>query len=162
MKYKVISFVTCCAAALLLCSSSFECAAKGRYTIPYKYDVRVNWSGAPLIPILEYSNYYLYRDAPTTFFDYIYGPQAGPTYTTGIISADFNFNIKNWFSFSIGAGVCDIYRSILMPLENNRQVETIHDLSFTIMAQARFMWLTSEWVRLYSSVGLGGYISDCF
>lgn len=78
----------------------------------------------------------------------------GAKYISGAISAGYTYRFTSWFELSCNLSYSGSYR-------NNYDIYTseyvysspIHQISLTPVA--RFVWLNREYVKLYSSIGLG-------
>lgn len=150
--------------AILLLSSGLS--ARGKVDIPLRYEARLGWCGYPMYDDLHftcYGNLGIYNDTPVKD---VFVSDQGTTYMTGNIVAEFDFQFNEWFSLAIGFGVDTIWK----PETPDNDKETGYVLS--LMPQARFYWLNSEMVRMYSSLGVGvtggrltgtyDFVTDCY
>lgn len=136
-----------------------------REKFPYKYEFRVGWAGYPVVDGLSYRDrvecdwYY----GNFIALDDIYAQRRGPSYMTGIISGEFSIHFKRWFTLSFSAGFNGLWRSMYDPVDNCVS-ERYGGLVFTFLPEARFNWINTRFVRMYSSVGLGiaagGFIDE--
>lgn len=75
------------------------------------------------------------------------------------LGLEYGYNIKKWLN--VGGGV--YYTNVTIPrvYKETGQFAGSFTCNFTqVMANVKFYWFNSEWVRLYSSVGAGICISD--
>ena len=78
----------------------------------------------------------------------------GPVYTSGAWSLAYDYRFKRWFDLGLTLGYYGEYSRSYSnrdssPAGRNRA----HFI--TVMPVARFTWFNTNWVRMYSSVGLG-------
>lgn len=123
---------------------------KYKKPLPFKYDVRIGVSGVPLYPEL---NYGFPSDIETNRLDDMYNRYQGDKFTTGNITAEFNFAFKKWFTLSLGASFQNTYFNVYDPRLG--LVGRHNDAQFSLVPQARFFWANTNYVRMYSSLGLG-------
>lgn len=103
----------------------------------------------PLVMVLTE----IYESVSGTEYDYK-GITACPS-----VGLEYGYNLKKWLN--LGAGV--YYTNATIPSiysETGKLAGSITQHFVQVMANVKFYWYNSEWVRLYSSVGAGFYISD--
>lgn len=86
----------------------------------------------------------------------------GPLYTSGAWSLSYGYRFRRWFDLGL---TCSYYGEYSRSY-SNRDLSPVHrNLSHavTLMPLARFTWVNTPWVRMYSTLGLGATISsgDC-
>lgn len=140
------------ATLLFLPSVAHAAKPKDKDGVPFKYDVRVGVSGVPSYALLShgFSNP---DDIYESRLDGIYSEYHGDKYTTGNISAEFDFIFKDWFTLSLGASFQNTSFNVYDPQLG--KIGRRNDAQFSLLPQARLFWLNSEYVRLYISMGLG-------
>lgn len=79
--------------------------------------------------------------------------KCGPLYSTGAISADFNFIFTRWFSLSLGFQTTNYIRMVKDVDDEKGHLERV-GYSTSLLPQARFTYLNRPMVKLYSSVGV--------
>ena len=124
---------------------------------PYKYEVRIGWSGYPILDDARFTSSYRDFYIPYEHYgdlDFLYGTGKGKQYMTGLISAEFNIHLKRWFTLAIEAGVNGIWGEQYNK-ENGVIVNKTHGATITCIPHARFYWLNRKNVRVYTGVGLG-------
>lgn len=118
---------------------------------PFKYEARIGWAGASLF------DSYVVSDEPVVYIPTLaglYEDYSGDTYLTGTFSAEFNFQFRKWFALSLGLGYDGIY-SRRYSADTGRKTGADHGAIFTFLPQLRFSYLNREYVKLYSSIGVG-------
>lgn len=128
---------------------------------PYKYEVRLGWSGYPLLEALNYPNgggFMKYDMVPPymqySSLDNMYGTYQGPEYMTGLISGEFSIHFKRWFTLAIEAGFNGMWGRVYDKYDGSLARHT-SGVSFTVIPHARFYWSNTKNVRFYSGFGLG-------
>ena len=75
-----------------------------REYFPYKYEARIGWGGSPFGDMMTHGNGLFWRMSDVDYWDrdgYIpsldnmYGTEGHAEYMTGVISAEFNFNLRH-------------------------------------------------------------------
>lgn len=140
------------ATLLLLPSVAHAAKPKDKNGIPFKYDVRVGVSGVPFYTLLSNIDGYP-AHAYESRLDDIYSEYHGDKYTTGNISAEFDFIFKDWFTLSLGASFQNTSFNVYDPRFG--KLGRHNDAQFSLLPQARLFCVNSEYVRLYISMGLG-------
>ena len=129
----------------------------------FDYEVRVGIGGYPMFEVSDFG-----MDGSGGFFGYyfdaepyyretlagIYLPGLGRGYVTGVLSAEVDFNIKSWFTVTFGIGVNSAFQNVFDPMDGGKMGRN-HCTTVSILPEARFNWLNRDFVRLYSSVGIG-------
>ena len=129
---------------------------------PYKYEVRIGWSG---YPILEAANFPNYGNLPFMDYDMIpyykytsleslYGTYQGREYMTGLISGEINIHFRKWFTLAVEAGINGMWGRVYDKYDGSF-VRHTRGISLTVMPHARFYWANAKNVRFYSGIGIG-------
>ena len=129
---------------------------------PYKYEVRLGWSGYPILEAANFPNgggspFMKYDVDP--YYNYaslnnMYGTYQGPEYMTGLISGEFSIHFKRWFTLAIEAGFNGMWGRVYDKYDGSLASHT-SGVSFTVIPHARFYWSNTKNVRFYSGFGLG-------
>ena len=126
---------------------------------PYRYEVNLSWGGFPMLDALNFSGYDFLSVpdgvpcTPRSLAD-IYADYTGPSYSTGVISADFNIQFKKWFALGLQANFDGIWSS-LHSSDTGERLGNCSGVAFSFLPYARFTYLNRPVVKLYSAVGLG-------
>ena len=142
-------------AAMLFCVFVAGAQDKDGKDVPYRYEVRLGWSGYPtaddnnFVGVNNHGFYSYDSSISDIFSDY-----DGPTYMTGNITGEMNFHFKKWFTLSVGVAANMIWKNNYSS-QTDEYIRTDRGYTFTLMPQARFNWVRKDIVRLYSSVGAG-------
>lgn len=117
---------------------------------PYKYEVTFGW--APSI------NGYEFFDSPHVYhgsLDALYAEQYGSAYTFGGLAAEYGLNFRKWFTLGFNLSASGAWRDVYDPLTSvtGRRSAAI----ISVMPVARFLWVRTTYVRMYSSIGAGVY-----
>ena len=94
--------------------------------------------------------------APPSVTDQYYGMQSyrGNRYNTGSLNIGHSVKVAKWLELGATFSYVGSYQNIYSSLDNRViDRETTSSLFFT--PTVRFAWFNREWVRMYSSVGLG-------
>ena len=129
---------------------------------PYKYEVRIGWSG---YPILEAANFPNYGNLPFMDYDMIpyykytsleslYGTYQGREYMTGLISGEISIHFRKWFTLAVEAGINGMWGRVHDKYDGSF-VRHTRGISLTVMPHARFYWANAKNVRFYSGIGIG-------
>ena len=129
---------------------------------PYKYEVRIGWSG---YPILEAANFPNYGNLPFMDYDMIpyykytsleslYGTYQGREYMTGLISGEISIHFRKWFTLAVEAGINGMWGRVYDKYDGSF-VRHTRGISLTVMPHARFYWANTKNVRFYSGIGIG-------
>ena len=129
---------------------------------PYKYEVRLGWSGYPILEAANFPNgggspFMKYDVDP--YYNYaslnnMYGTYQGPEYMTGLISGEFSIHFRRWFTLAVEAGFNGMWGRVY-DRSAGSFVRNTSGISFTLMPHARFYWANAKNVRFYSGIGLG-------
>lgn len=147
--------------AFLVCGSVEGKPSGDRDKIPFRYETRLGWGGYPMNDVSMLVNTcsgccYVYYDdiiSPST----LYSSYSGKVYMTGVISAEFSYYFKRWFSLAVSLNYNGVFGSTFSGMDDS-VLSRDNGAVVTLYPQARFSYLTREYVRLYSAVGLGvGY-----
>ncbi len=118
---------------------------------PYKYEVDIAWGYTPALAISSLEDYGFYVNGG---LDHIYGNYISRSVTSGLMSADFNIQFKRWFALGVQFNAV-----VITNTENSgitdKVIGKFTDYSMSLLPYARFTYMNSEMVKLYSSVGLG-------
>lgn len=129
---------------------------------PYKYEVRLGWSGYPILEAANFPNYgggfFMDYDL-VPYYNYaslesMYGTYQGPEYMTGLISGEISIHFRRWFTLAVEAGFNGMWGRVYDKSDGSL-VRHTRGLSFTVMPHARFYWANARNVRFYSGIGLG-------
>lgn len=129
---------------------------------PYKYEVRLGWSGYPILEAANFPNgggspFMKYDVDP--YYNYaslnnMYGTYQGPEYMTGLISGEFSIHFRRWFTLAVEAGFNGMWGRVYDKSDGSF-VRNTSGISFSLMPHARFYWANAKNVRFYSGIGLG-------
>lgn len=143
----------------------YDYRSQGRYYGSYRdrdsdfrHEIRIGYSGYPLFDVENFIpvSSAAYDVAEGFSISSLYRDYSGPVYMTGLISADFNFVLKRWFTMSVGLFCNGIWGNMIDGATGVSYRDS--GLTVTLMPQARFTYFTRKYVKLYSAVGLGiGY-----
>lgn len=122
---------------------------------PFKYEMRFGYGGFPLYDNDNY-DYHADLDFSDKLLSDCYGDYVSGLDFTGIFSAEFNFIFTKWFTLSLGAGADLMFVRYSDPVSRTR-TWTRSGISVNVMPQARFAYVSKEYVKMYSAVGLGLY-----
>lgn len=144
--------------AFLVCSRAEGKSAGDRNSIPFRYETRLGWGGYPendasmLLGTCHGCCYGYYEDriSPST----LYSDYSGDVYMTGVISAEFSCYFKRWFSLAVSMNYNGVFGNTFSGIDDSVRSRD-NGVVVTLYPQARFTYLTREYVRLYSAVGLG-------
>lgn len=81
------------------------------------------------------------------------GWKYGTMYTMPLLSFSYEYYFKKWFSLSCNTSVGVLFRAAYQEGEDKPILSSGSATSLTV--NARFTYLNSKWVRLYSSLGIG-------
>lgn len=141
---------------LFTCVTSIYGQDKERVHEPvtFKYEVRAGWGGFPFVDrsIMVTDNSGIVP--PDGSLSSLYRDYNGDTYMTGVFSAEFSFNFRKWFSLALGVD-CDGIYTRRYSADTGHKTGTDRRAVLTFLPQARFSYLNREYVKLYSSIGLG-------
>ncbi len=118
---------------------------------PYRHEVNVSWGWN----VDEISwRLYDFSASGNNGMDYIYNNYIGSKKTTGLISADYNIQLKRWFALGAQVNAVAIQMTEMSSITESK-VSDFTDYAVTLLPYARFTYLNREYLKLYSSVGLG-------
>lgn len=130
---------------------------------PYKYEVRLGWSGYPILEAANFPNsgggIFMKYDIVKPFYNYaslenMYGTYQGPEYMTGLISGEFSIHFRKWFTLAVEAGFNGMWGRVYDKSDGSF-VRHTSGVSFTVLPHARFYWANAKNIRFYSGIGLG-------
>ena len=130
---------------------------------PWKYELRIGYGGYPLMDSMQFLNPYSYCECEAPMFPELgnmYSPKIKNEYMTGILSAEFSIHFKRWFSLAFNLGVNGMWRTMSDPLDGGDTFAK-RGASFNLIPTARFQYVNSKYVRMYTGFGLGLYVG-CF
>lgn len=133
--------------------------SESRNGLPYRYEVNIGWGGFPVVDALNFSGFD-FGSIPDVMLYYpssigeIYSDYAGPSYSTGVISAEFNIQFKKWFALGVQANFDAIWSAVYSS-DTEERTGTSSGMVFSLLPYARFTYLNRPVVKLYSAVGLG-------
>lgn len=124
-----------------------------------KLEVRVGYSGFPIVDVLIYGLDgldILDPSAPGGYgsLEHMYSPAEGATYLTGNFNAEFSWHIKPWFTLAGGLYFNGVYGSTVDPSDGSL-ISRDRGVTLSFIPTARFYWANFKNCRLYSSCGLG-------
>lgn len=93
-----------------------------------------------------------------TGFDRLY---RGPLYTAGAWSLSYDYRIKKWFDLGLTLSYYSEYSSSFRWSYRDEAWSLVgrnRAHAITVMPAARFTWVNTRWVRMYSTLGLGATI----
>lgn len=123
---------------------------------PFKYEVRLGWSGYPMTSLLTESEIHLFRsllEVPKNVSD-LYKDGNGPLRSTANIGVEFDFILKRWLTLSVGVYGEGVWRTAYDGMTGS-SMGVKHGALVAILPQARFTYLSKERVKLYSAAGVG-------
>lgn len=142
-------------AAMLFCVLVAGAQDKDGKDVPYRYEVRLGWSGYPVGDDNQFVgvNNHGFYSYDTSISD-IFSDYDGPTYMTGNIVGEMNFHFKKWFTLSVEVAANRIWKHTYYS-QTDEPKGRVRGYTATLMPQARFNWIRKDIVKVYSSVGLG-------
>ena len=117
-------------------------------------EITISWSGTPYG---DEDKLLYYNDRMSLTYnplDYMFSDYDGPTYTTGNFIAEINFLRGRRWTFSLAFAANGLWKDCYDSM-TDEHVGRISGFSATVMPQARFNWINSDVLKIYSSVGLG-------
>lgn len=128
---------------------------------PYKYEVRLGWSGYPILEAANFPNggglfFVDYDTSPynNASLENMYGTYQGPEYMTGLISGELSIHFRRWFTLAVEAGFNGMWGRVYDKSDGSLARHT-RGISFTVIPHARFYWANTKNARFYSGIGLG-------
>lgn len=119
-----------------------------------KYQVRIGWGGYPVTEMFLYGiSWCDCGPSDISLFD-IYWDSNGPIYTTGSMSAEFSWLLKDWFTVSLTGAVNLTWQNSFDAVTGKRTGTEYGGVAY-LMPECRFNWLRKDLVKMYSSVGVG-------
>ncbi|MBR4978289.1 MAG: hypothetical protein IKY95_04960 [Bacteroidales bacterium] len=142
-------------AAMLFCVLVAGAQDKDGKDVPYRYEVRLGWSGYPVGDDNQFVgvNNHGFYSYDTSISD-IFSEYDGTTYMTGNIVGEFNVHFKKWFTLSVGFAANGIWKDVYSS-QTDIKLRRENGWTATVLPQARFNWIKKEVVKVYSSVGAG-------
>ena len=142
-------------AAMLFCVLVASAQDKDGKDVPYRYEVRLGWSGYPVGDDNQFVgvNNHGFYSYDTSISD-IFSEYDGTTYMTGNIVGEFNVHFKKWFTLSVGFAANGIWKDVYSS-QTDIKLRRENGWTATVLPQARFNWIKKEVVKVYSSVGAG-------
>ena len=165
--------VALCVALVTALAVSAPVSARGREAGSLnglRYEVRLGWGGYPAADVanfvdMDYGGCFGSRPYSSIYDDY-----SGPVYMTGVISAEFDFVLRRWFTLSLGIGWNGIWGETRDGVTSSlKSMDSGYVATF--LPQARFTYFSREYFKMYSAVGLGlsyghfrdkAVVSPCF
>ena len=130
----------------------------------FSYEVRLGWGGYPVFDVTSMlmkgsSGIFSYYDDVGPYYGYgslemIYRPSTGPGYMTGVISAEFDFNFRKWFTLTVGLSGNGAFQDVFDVMSGAKAGRN-RGVAMSLLPEARFNWLNRPLVRMYSSIGAG-------
>lgn len=132
------------------------CAATSAQAQHEPDQIRVGWGGYPLMESLLNVGFGCLCDTPVTYPDLneIYHDYSKPTFSTGVINVEASWFHRDWFTFSFNVAASYTWEGYRDAVTDKR-TGTEDGFILYIVPQARFNWVRRDWVRMYSTVGLG-------
>ncbi len=161
MNRKIVAAVL----TLSLITLGLQPSLQARGRVPQKrYQVNVTWGGYSSGMLLESSISHPYdlcfsssNKANESSLSSLYSSYRGPVRTTGIVSADFVYHFRTWFSLEASLGYdCVWARNYSADTGAYVGFDTEHYIDLSVMA--RFTWVNRRYFRGYSAVGLCGVV----
>jgi hypothetical protein len=157
---RLIAFFMC----MLLGTVTIDAQFKRSIDDAPRHRIMVGIGGPPITPggeILEFRHYH-YDDAPPPYgggniLDYYYDKYRvyeGETLTTGAIFAEYGYRIKKWFDLGINITYTG-FITRLHDIETHKKVGNENYFYISAIPTARFVWVRSNHINLYSGIGLG-------
>lgn len=117
---------------------------------PYKYELSVGLSS-----IFDAESYPMgfgtgWSDSA---LDNMYMDEYGPLYTSGGYSAEFALNFRRWFSLGFDLSTSAVWHRTYSNVTG--EYGTKGGAMVNVMPVARFFWVRSRVVKMYSSIGMG-------
>lgn len=134
-----------------------------RERLPWKHELRIGYGGAPIFDRGEHmhtNSYSFEKVAPyyESSLSSIYGKRYGDEYVTGVFSAEYYYHCKRWFSVGAYMGINGMWGKEYDPATNS-QLNNKRGASVHLVPMARFQWVNSKLVRIYTGIGLGVYMA---
>lgn len=150
----IFLFLACAFAPYALDAQTKEDRFRAKF--PYKYEFRIGFAGYPMADYSEYGKKCDYDTYVTNSpsLDDLYSRRRGTEYMTGIISGEFSVHFKRWFSLAVTAGFNGLWGNSCDPADGG-VLKHYSGVVFTFLPEARFNWVNTGMMRLYSSAGLG-------
>ena len=123
-------------------------AARKRTPFVKQHELRLTAGAYPVIPFINWDHWDI---CGNQFIDRTY---RGAEYTSGAWSLSYDYRFKKWFDLGIVFSHYGIY-SKSYSIEDSSLVDRNRAHYLTVMPMVRFTWLNREWVRMYTSIGLG-------
>ncbi len=124
---------------------------KKEFDLPYKHEISVSWG---MEPTDETMNSYSYSERFHGGLHNIYNNYMGRCITSGVISADYSYNFKNWLA--LGAQVNgSVTRHTEMSAITGTVAHQYRNYALAGLATAKFTYVRREYFRIYTSAGLG-------
>lgn len=127
---------------------------KKEQKLPFKYEVKLGYSGIPVVDILAYRNKRFGAIYNSPQLSDLYKDYYGASRLTGNFSLEFDINCKKWFSMSFMASV-DFCTKAIYDGYSNEKSGALTWANVCVVPMARFTYLNRKYVRLYSAAGLG-------
>ncbi|MDE7078101.1 MAG: hypothetical protein K2O55_05965 [Alistipes sp.] len=137
--------------AALLAQEEAAAAVRKREPFVPQHELRLTVGAFPILP----SMFNWEGGFDGTFYDRTH---RGPVYTSGTWSLSYDYRFKKWFDL----GVTLSYYGKYSRSYSNRDSSPVgrnRAHAFTVMPVVRFTWVNSNWVRMYSTLGLGATVS---
>ncbi len=135
----------------LLIFMALPSVAEKKKSSPYRHEINVSWGYSPETSVWELYDIDL---RGSDGLDYIYGSYIGRKVTTGLMSVDWNVQFRRWFALGTQFNAHAILNTEVSPLKES-EVNRFTDYSLSLLPYARFTYVNREYIKLYSSVGLG-------
>lgn len=134
-------------------------AVRFGYERPLKCEIRFGLAGYPMLDVNNFDSFAAGRlsgSRTLTDREYLYSDYYGAQFTTGRISAEFDFLIRHWLNVSLCLSDCHTWRTVYDGV-TDECIGTVSGNTVMFMPQVRFTYLSKRYVKLYSSIGAGVY-----
>lgn len=131
-----------------------------RERYPWKHEIRIGYGGAPILDIGEHMHTDSYKVDPyyNSTLSSIYGKRYGDEYVTGVFSAEYSFHCTRWFSIGAYMGVNGMWGKEYDP-GTDSMLKSKCGASIHLIPMARFQWVNSKLIRMYTGIGVGVYMA---
>jgi hypothetical protein len=146
--------------AILLAVTVFVCPQKASA----QFEVRAGIAGYPAVASSYYNDFggsHYFDDYYSRSMRQMYGDYNGDSYSTGTISLEINYYLKNWLALSMDLGYNHIWSKRYNGVNDSYEGRQSAN-AFYVIPEIRFAYLHHPVVKLYSAVGTGVGIYDNF
>jgi|GEM_PF-2899512 len=159
MRKSVVLILLCVLSCTVVANAQFK---KSVHEAP-RQRIMVGVGMGPITPGMEFYSfsrydYYIMRPEYNSLINYYYGEidrvYCGRTLSSGAIFVDYGFRVRRWLELSMNityTGFCTEIHSV----ETNKKIRNENYFYISAIPMARFMWVRTSYVNLYSGVGFG-------